>query len=253
MLRAGNLGESGELGLTADNAILPIAYYLYRTERKESFLTGGKYESDRKSIRGWLTRSLLKSGVWGSGLDGLLTRLRKVIHESETYEFPATRIGEEMARRGHELVFNDEEIEELADTEYCNPRAFAILSLLFPFVETEKLFHIDHIFPVARFNRPKLRDDEKVPEEKIEEFLDRVNRLGNLQLLPGPVNMEKGAAMPAHWLAQKYTCQRDRKQICDDHLLGSVPEKMSEFGQFYDARRKRLVGRIKILLGRPKL
>ena len=235
--------------LTAHNAILPIAYCLYQAKRTESFLSHSQHEDDRQRIRGWLIRSLLKSGVWGSGLDTLLTALRKVIREDGTYGFPAARLGEEMARRGRELVFNDEEVEELADTEYRSPRVFALLSLIFPFVDPGKLFHVDHIFPIAKFSKSKLRDAH-VSEEKIEEYRDRANRLGNLQLLPGPVNAEKSATMPVEWLARAYPDESRRRRSCDDSLLGCVPEEMTGFVEFYDARRERLVERIKRLLGK---
>ncbi len=234
--------------LTAHNAILPIAYYLHRSTHKESFLTHSGYEDDRERIRGWLIRSLLKSGVWGSGLDTLLTALRNVIRENATHGFPATRLGEEMARRGRELVFNHDEVEELADTRYGSPRVFALLSLIFPFVDPGQLFHVDHIFPVARFSKRRLRDAH-VPEQKIDGFRDRKNRIGNLQLLRGAVNTEKSASLPAQWLARTYPDERRRKAHVRDHLLGSVPEEMAGFVEFFDARRTRLVSRIKALLG----
>ena len=234
--------------LTAHNAILPISYYLYRSKRTESFLSHSRHEDDRQRIRGWLIRSLLKSGVWGSGLDTLLTALRKVIRGGGTHGFPAPRLGEEMARRGRELVFNDEEVEELADTEYRSPRVFAVLSLIFPVVDPGKLFHVDHIFPIAKFSKRELRDAH-VSEEKFDEFCDRANRIGNLQLLPGPVNTEKSVTMPAKWLARAYPDESQRGRFCDDQLLGCVPEEMTEFVEFYDARRERLVERIKRLLG----
>ncbi|MDE0263563.1 MAG: DUF262 domain-containing protein [Bryobacterales bacterium] len=234
--------------LTAHNAILPIAYYVYRSRLTESFLSHSRHADDRRSIREWLMRSLLKSGVWGSGLDTLLTALRKVIRDDGTYGFPADRLGEEMARRGRELVFNDEEVEELADTEYSSPRVFAVLSLIFPFVDPGKLFHVDHIFPSTRFSQRKLLDAH-VSEEKIEQFRDRANRLGNLQLLPGQVNTEKSATMPAEWLVRAYPDESQRRRASDDHLLGCVPEEMTGFLEFYNARRERLVERIKSLLG----
>ena len=238
--------------LTAHNAILPIAYYLHRTNRTDSFLTHSQYLQDRQKIRGWLLRSLLKSGVWGSGLDSLLTAQRNVIRDHlSNGGFPDARLGEEMARRGRELVFSNEEIEELADTEYRHPRVFALLSLIFPFVDPGKLFHVDHIFPIARFSKRNLRDAH-VSEEKIDEFRDRANRISNLQLLPGPINAEKSAAMPADWLIRTYPEISKRERVCDDHLFGNVPEEISGFIGFYDKRRQRLLLRIKRLLGHDR-
>ena len=144
-------------------------------------------------------------------------------------------------------MFNDEEIEALADTEYRSPRVFALLSLIFPVMDLEKL-DVDHIFPVAKFSKRKLRD-ASVPEGEIEEFRERANRLGNLQLLPRSVNTEKSATMPAKWLARAYPDKSRRRTFVHDHLLGSVPEAMIGFVEFHDARRQRLVERIKVLLG----
>lgn len=237
--------------LTANNAILPIAYYLHRSKKGEAFLSHGSYEEDRARIKEWLIRSLLKRNVWGSGLDSLLTAMREVIRKDSTQGFPIRQLGKEMASRGRELVFNDEEVEELADMEYRNPRVFMLLSLVFPFVDLGTLFHVDHIFPFAMFTKERLRE-AKVSEDKMEEFGNRANRLGNLQLLPGPVNTEKSAAMPREWLSQRYSDEDKRKQVCDNHLLGSVPEKIAGFPDFYEARRKRLVAKIKELLGKEK-
>ena len=54
--------------LSAHNAILPIAYYLYRRDPGEAYLTSSQFKEDRRAISEWLIRSLLMSGIWGSGL-----------------------------------------------------------------------------------------------------------------------------------------------------------------------------------------
>ena len=186
--------------LTAHSAILPIAYYLYLKNPGDSFLTNDGNEPDREKIREWLTRSLLKSGVWGSGLDTLLTALRRVIGESGSGTFPVALIYVEMARRGRELEFNDEEAEDLADMRFSDRLTFALLSLLFPFVNLRDNFHVDHIFPSARLTDRSLKD-ANVAEDEIACFRKRKDGLANLQLLPGPANMQKNATMPAEWLS----------------------------------------------------
>ena len=234
--------------LTAHSAILPITYYLYKKNPGESFLTHRSFKSDRKEIREWLIRGLLKSGIWGSGLDTLLTGLRRIIGESDTRSFPVASIREEMARSGRELDFNDEEVEELADMRYGNRLTFALLSLLFPFVDLRNQFHVDHIFPSARFTDSKLKD-ACVTEDKLVCFKERKDGLANLQLLPGPANMEKSATMPTEWLSSTFVDYTSRRAYQERHLLGDVPESITEFVTFYDARRERLKERIKELLG----
>ena len=235
--------------LTANNAILPIAYYLYRKKPSESYLTHIQFENDRRAIKEWLIRSLLKSGVWGSGLDTLLTALRQTISKSDSDNFPVPQIYTEMRSRGRSLAFEDEEIEDLADMRYGNSLTFALLSQIFSFVDLRNHFHVDHIFPRARFTRAKLRD-YCVPEDKVEEFIQRRDGLANLQLLQGTQNLEKSSKMPAEWLAETYANPTSRQAYQDRHMLGEVPDSITEFDKFYDARRERLKARIKQLLGR---
>ena len=152
-----SFGFNGQT-IRAHSAILPIAYYLYRKGADERFLTQSAYRDDREAIRGWLVRSLLKaSGIWGSGLDTLLTALRTTITNEGTDAFPAQALGTVMARRGKSLSFEPDEIEELLDMDYGDRRVFALLSLCYPFVDLRNQFHIDHVFPRALATPARLR------------------------------------------------------------------------------------------------
>ena len=243
-----DFGFSGQ-NLRAHNAILPIAYYLYIRNPGERYLTHGRFEKDRRRIRKWLIRSLLKSGIWGSGLDTLLTALRQAIRQNDSDDFPVRLIRREMMAQGKSLVFEDEEVEELADMQVGNRLAFALLSLLFPFVDLRNQFHIDHVFPRSRFTTRRL-GRACVPDEKVADYIDCRDRLANLQLLEGSKNTEKSAKMPSKWLAQEFPSSSNRRNYENLHLLGDVPESIAQFDVFYEARRRRLKEEIRELLGR---
>ena len=240
-------GFNGQ-NLTAHNAILPIAYYLHVTQPGDPYLTHSRYRDERSDIREWLIRSLLKTGVWGSGLDTLLTELRTAIKEDQEGGFPVERIRDTLARRGRPLLFDDEEIEDLADMRYGDRLAFALLSLLFPFVDLRNQFHVDHIFPSARFSVGRLRK-AGVPEEQIPDFRDQKDRLANLQLLQGAINNEKNVRMPGKWLMSEFD-HKKRREYRQLHLLGQVPSSIAEFDDFYSQRRAKLKQKIVHLLGR---
>ena len=245
-----SFGFNGQ-NLSSNNAILPIAYYLHKKGYGETYLDRNEFKQDREVIREWLIRSLLKSGVWGSGLDTLLTAIRRVIGESDGDGFPVSQIWEEMTRRGKSLVFEDEELEDLADMEFNSRLTFALLSLLFPFVNLRSnYFHVDHVFPRSRFTERRLRD-AGVPDDEIDAFMSNSNRLANLQLLQGAQNHEKSAQMPSDWLDQAYPGDSaGRREYENRHLLGDVPTAMTGFGAFYEARRARLKEEVTRLLGR---
>lgn len=245
---ASSFGFNGQ-SLRADSSLLPIAYYLFKRAAPENYVLSNKFADDRNQIRDWLIKSLLKaSGIWGSGLDTLLTALREKIRTEFESGFPSTAIVSVMDARGKSLQFSDAEIDELLSMKYQDKRAFAILALLFPFVDLRNQFHIDHVFPISRFSASKLRK-AGVSEEKLEEFAAVANELPNLQLLEGAVNMEKRAKMPDEWLASRYPTETDSRHYCEKHVLGIVPDNLDRFPEFTEIRRGLLRSKLKTLLG----
>ena len=224
--------------LTAHYAVLPVAYYFHKhVECVNS-------DEDNNNIRQWITRSLLKRTMWSGNQDSLLTQLRKVIREYGHDGFPYAKIQEVILRRGGSLTFESEELQDLVESK---DRAFALLSTLYSFVDIKhNQFHIDHIFPKSRFTRRSLGTDG-VPEDQIPIFLDRVNRLPNLQLLSGEDNLSKGATLPYDWLARMD--DNDAHEHRRQHDLGDVPKKITDFNMFYEARRERLLAKLEKRLG----
>ena len=226
--------------IRAQSALLPIAYYFYRQGMPSGFATRDSYADERNAIRGWLTRSILKaSGIWGSGLDTLLTDLRDVIRTTDGRQFPAHGMRRVMAQRGKSLEFSAEEVEDLADIGYGDSRLFALLMLLFSFIDSRNRLHIDHVFPASRFAPARLTR-AGLSDNQVDAFRDCANRLGNLQLLDGDVNNEKRAKLPKEWLAEHFPDPQARLRYRDQHYLGELPGEIVDFMEFYEARRQRL-------------
>ena len=234
--------------IRAMNALLPIAFYLYRQQAPESFVTGDRFLEDRRKIKNWLTRSILKqSGIWGSGLDTLLTALREVIRNLGEAGFPAHELGRVMTQRGKGLEFQDEEIEDLADMRISDSRMFPLLTMLFPYIGSRGGTDIDHVFPKSRFTAARL-NEAGVPPEQVEDAQDWSDRLANLQLLDPTVNNEKRAVLPTDWLDTHCPEEQARQAYCERHMLGEVPRSIKDFGMFYQERRELLRNRISELV-----
>lgn len=244
-----DFGFSGQT-LSAHSAVLPIAYYLYHRNLTTSYLTRRDDAQDREAIRGWLIRSLLKPGIWGSGLDVTLTALRSVIQEHGDGSFPLAEIEAEMARRGRAMRFEEEEIEDLLDTAYGDRRIFALLALLYPFVDLRNQFHIDHIFPSNAFDRRKLKKLD-LPDETLRLMIERKDLLPNLQLLEGPFNQAKRATMPANWLVKHIPDETTRAEYMRRHDMPPMPADVTGFLEFFAGRRAILHRRLRSLLGAP--
>ncbi|MFD1797870.1 hypothetical protein FQV27_18245 [Paracoccus aurantiacus] len=246
-----SFGLNGQT-LRADSALLPIAYYLHHAGVPSNYVTHSSFAKDREQIRRWLIHSLLKaSGIWGSGLDTLLSALRDEIRREGGDGFPEPGLRRVMIQRGKSLTFETEEIEELLHLEYGDKRTFSLLSLLFSFVDLRNQFNVDHVFPISRFTRAKLQKIEGDPEEA--ETIQRMaNCLPNLQLLEGPINNEKRARLPAEWLREHLAVEKNRQNYLDNHLLGELPEDISNFRAFYEARREKLRPHIEEMLATPR-
>ncbi|MGB8681755.1 MAG: DUF262 domain-containing protein [Candidatus Binatus sp.] len=244
-----NFGLSRDT-ISADSALLPIAYYLHKRHVGDTYLASKAEAEDRMTIKHWLIRSLIKPGIWGSALDVLLSALREVIRSDDSRQFPVEAIERDMRGRGKSLAFTDEEIQDLADRRYGSRDLFGLLTLLFPFIDTRNQFHIDHIFPRAIFHANKLKalglsTDESAHLQELRECLP------NLQLLQGPDNQSKSSQMPEQWIAATYKKDDARKDYISRHMLEGVMTDLSGFQKFYEARRKRLLEKIVSVLNRP--
>ncbi|EFC86850.1 DUF262 domain-containing protein [Parafrankia sp. EUN1f] len=234
--------------LTADSVIIPIAYYLRHRGLTDSYLTSSAAAGDRAQLQSWVIRSLLKRGIWGSGLDGLLTRIRQTIDDHGADGFPIEEIESGMTALGKSLSFDPTEVDDLLEMKYGGQRTFATLALLYPGLDLSKQFHQDHIFPKSRFTKKRLAD-AGIPAHQIDAYIDAVNRLPNLQLLAEIPGIEKSAKLPADWLAEKYWTDAKRKQYQADNDLDGLPLDLTSFLDFYEQRRQRMRTRLTTILG----
>jgi len=237
--------------LRADSVLLPVAYYIYKRRLDDGYLSRSEYSADRQVLRNWLVRSLLKtSGIWGSGLDTLLTGLRQVIADQGAASFPVHRIEATMAGRGKSLHFMDEELDELAMVKYGDKRTFSLLSVLFPGFDFSHHFHVDHIYPKGRFTVTKLRGLGIDPNE-IDTLIEQSNRLANLQLLEGSINNEKRQKMPHEWYSTLWPDAAARNNHLQSQGIATLPATLAEFSTFYEQRRQTLRSRIGQVLNAP--
>lgn len=233
--------------LRADSALLPIAYYMFKRSPQISWLSAPSQKTERDQIRSWLIRSLIKSsGIWGSGLDTLLTALRDIIRANHQM-FPVEQLEKELAARGKGLGFGPEEVSDLLDMEYGDRRLFPLLSLLYPFIDTSQLHHIDHFYPRSALQQKRLERAgcDPVYAEKCVEYRDR---LPNLMLLEGPLNNSKGDMPPLEWMKVSYPDADHRKAVAERHDLGTIPSGPKEFMPFFENRKEKMRERLAVLL-----
>ncbi len=251
LLRAATLLQQfgyNERNLTANSVIVPVAHYLHLRGAGDSYLDSTADAADRLALQRWVTRSLVKRGIWGSGLDTLLTRIRDVLRTNSPNGFPVAAVEEAMAAVGKSLAFDNAEIDELLNLKYAGQRTFSVLSVLYPGLDLSKKFHEDHIFPKSRFTRKKLLD-AGIPLDKIDDYLAAVNLLPNLQLLAGTANIEKQDSLPAEWIDTAFPSEDKRATYLAENDLDGLPLDLADFTSFFEERKQRIRTRLLAALG----
>lgn len=242
-------------GLSRDSidarmVLIPVAYYLHRRQLEERYLASTSSAVDRQRVRDWTVRSLLMPGIFGSGLDTLLSRLRRVLDEHGADGFPSDAIEDVMAAIGKSLRFDPQTVDELANSAYGKADTFALLAILYPHVDPSKAHHIDHIFPRDRIRRDRLRE-AGYSEEQVERIVKQArDGLANLQLLPGPENIGKQERLPLEWARAKHPDPPALQGYLDQNDMADLPEDLAGFLDFYESRRERLRDRLIAVLGR---
>ena len=237
-----------ERNLTANSVIVPVAHYLHLRRAGDSYLDSTADAADRLALQRWVTRSLVKRGIWGSGLDTLLTRIRDVLRTNSASGFPVAAVEEAMAAVGKSLAFDNAEIDELLNLKYAGQRTFSVLSVLYPGLDLSKKFHEDHIFPKSRFTKKKLLD-AGVPLDSIDDYLAAVNLLPNLQLLAGTANIEKQDGLPAEWIDTAFPSEDKRATYLAENDLDGLPLDLPDFTSFFEQRKQRIRTRLLAALG----
>ncbi|XVJ66869.1 MAG: DUF262 domain-containing protein [Lacibacter sp.] len=236
--------------LTTTNAVIPIAYYLYKNNLDESYLSSVHASEDRKRVKEWLLRVILKK-VFGGTPDNIYPVMRRLINEN-TGAFPLAKIIEHY--RGHvkSIIFTDDDIESLLNVQYGSAFAFSALSLLYDGLNMSFKYHQDHIHPKTFFNEKKLRS-EGIEPDKIETYLKSFNALGNLQLIEAVENQEKNAAPLADWLTKTQASETALRTYKMQHFIPVDADlSLNHFDVFVEERKKLIRSRFRAILNVEK-
>ncbi len=220
--------------LTAYNAIIPIAYFLKKNKIGEEILQSTHHLENRKLIKEWLIRALLKK-VFGGVPDNLYPTYRNIISENLGV-FPLQKLIDRYKGTNRSLSFDRETIDNLLNTNYGSAFSFMILSLIYPLNHNYK-FHQDHIHPKKYFTNKELIKMGIEDDTIRNKYLQTFNTISNIQLIQETQNLEKSAKIFLEWLEEKYS----GNELINYKNLHFIPNDndltMSNFLDFAKKRR----------------
>lgn len=231
--------------LTSNNALIPIATYLYKIGSPDNFSESSKYEGDRQKIFKWLVMVLLKRTFSGQP-DNVLRPIREVINNTED-GFPFNEIIAKLKGGTKAISFDNDEIENLLFYQYAQAYTYSVLAFIYPSLDFRNKFHQDHIFPKKLFTAKRLKK-RGIADDDVEFYLDNYNYLANIQLLEGVPNQEKSGADFDVWIKEKYPNKDDRKAYMKRNYIPDIDLSLENFKEFIEEREKLIVSAFKNLL-----
>lgn len=236
--------------LRAKNAVIPIAFYLY----KQLFQGRALYLSinnlnylrdERLAISRWLHMALLR-GVFGGQADGILAKMQRLILKNiGDNKFPIEKIVEAFEATNKDLRFDEAYLRGLLEIQYDDSRCRSVMMLLFPEINENLQLDIDHLHPKSIFTKAALskKDFLKNDSEKLSFYINPLNwnSIANLHLLNASQNRSKSDIPLNDWLADKQYGIKPSDLLLEE----SQSLRFEDFPEFCAARRDALLARLR--------
>lgn len=232
--------------LAATNTIIPIAYFIYKNGFEESILHSSHRENDRKAVKEWLARVLLK-GTFGGQPDSIYPKMRDLIN-ANLGRFPLAETIAHYKGSRKSISFTEDDIDNLLELQYGNAKTYSVLTLLYSGLNNAYKYHQDHIHPQSFFSKPKLRK-LGISEPDIEIFLNNYNKLPNLQLLEATSNVEKSGHAFEKWLSKNFTTSESYESYLIQNLITPSQSLIfTDFLAFFEQRKLNIKNRFMQML-----
>lgn len=233
----------GEHLLRSKNAIIPIAYYIYKRNLSNEIIKSTYNFSDKEKINKWLILSLL-NGIFGGTSDNVLKKIRETIKASNSKEFPIQEIIDSFKGETKNYSFDDEYIDSLIDSEYGSSNCSLILKLLYQSTSLKygKSVHEDHMHPKSFFEDKNNLNNLNLSDSDKKFFLDNYNKLPNLQLLDRDSNIAKSDKSLKEWVS------KNNISIKELYLNPNSSLEISDFKSFIKTRKSNIKEKLKELI-----
>jgi uncharacterized protein with ParB-like and HNH nuclease domain len=214
------------------NALIPIAYYLYKNAMSTSFVysqSNQDLEIKNEIIR-WLVVSQM-TGAFGSAADSTLRNVREQLNNNK--RFKDITLGK---------ILDEEDIDKWLNKEGYNSKYSHLILMLISPEQYWDDCHQDHIYPRSKFNQ---KEYEKLNLNELQRkfYNDYADSLMNLHLLNPSVNIVKSDDDFIDWKNEQ-----NRTFIENSLVPMDIDLSFSNFEKFIEKRREKIKDKLIQLL-----
>lgn len=229
-----DFGYSGQLA--SGYIISIIALYLYRNDTAYSKITSNDKDAMFKFVR---TAQI--TSYFTTSLDRKLNNAVEGMDSVKTFAEFNDKMANMDANKALKVTADD--VDDLLTLQYGNPAILPVLQILYSHLDYKNAkFHIDHIYPKAKFTYKN--------QALSSDFLDDKNYLFNLQLLEGYENISKKDEDPDVWIQKHFN--GDIQKINDfkakNYIDACCSMQWSDFKTFKEKRTAALRAALTIAL-----
>ena len=226
-------------------AIKLLSEFGYRNKLSSAYVITSiaQYLLINKNITAEDKREMLKfvwyaqiNSYFTNSLDGKLETVSKAIKNNQTFKEINAYLKKDIK---YPLYLSEDDINGMINTQYGSSSTLPILQILYPHLDYKySTFHIDHIYPRAKFNKKNklLSQDDYW----------KMNYLFNLQLLQGEENITKREKDPEEWLNDEL---KTHEKIINYKKNNYIDENMllswENFNEFHKKRNDLLINELK--------
>lgn len=218
--------------ITSYNALIPVAYYMYKGGVDSEETLGG--------LRKYLVVSFLNN-IYGVASNSALSGTRAVLEKTKCAAKPfGLEIFKDVTLVGNrKFSMSRDEIEGYF-WRGKDLYTFLLLTVLYPEKKLGQIeWHQDHVHPYAGFETSKLRAAGITDKKTIGNWQYLRNTLPNLQLLEGKENESKNKTTLIEWCNQG-----NRVAYLDD----DVSKDIVDFEMFYERRKQKMLDELTRIL-----
>ena len=224
----------------SNNSLIPVAYYILQKGNDPKRLKRhGKFAADWERIRHWFIVANI-SGMFGTGGDGTLSNLRRILKSNTSEGFPLLKMlapekffhmddeGNPVWRKNVDIEsIKKEMIDDILDVKYKDKTSVMALSTIYDLTNLKKIPEKDHIFAQSKFKN-----------------IEGVDSIANLQFLDSDLNKKKGNKPLARFLETLTPIAREQYMT---HNLIPVGISLEDdhFTEFLSARKELIAKKLR--------
>lgn len=227
--------------IRAKYSIIPLIHLCY-----DKKINSSMKDTIPECLKIYIVVSNIK-GIFGGSPDTVLSYIKKNIGSNidnfkidklSTYELPGKR----------NFVIREKDIDDILEIEKGEVNSKLVLSLLYPGLNNQFVFHQDHMHPESICkNKKNIKDNsesKKMNEDTVNFIKENYNKIANLQLLEGTINESKNCTPLEKWVNDKHSNDKE-SYLKSNYVDVSVSLKLDDFVDFYNKRRDKLFNKFK--------